>query len=197
MDIHRINLKFFLKDGPQIPPETWFRVFNTWIPDTPDEVLIDTADYSHVPAGPVTLLVGHEANTSIDNTDRRLGLLYSRKQPLSGGLFERLGAAFAAALGACRRLEEDPSFEGRVRFRGDEILLQMNDRLLAPNTQETLAAIGPDLKALLDALYAGADVTLHRKPDPRERFALDIRAEGTWDISALLKNIERLHAPVL
>ena len=58
-DLQRINIKFFLAADAELSPAEAFRVFNTWIPTTPDEVLIDVADYSHVPEGPVTLLVGH------------------------------------------------------------------------------------------------------------------------------------------
>ena len=48
MNVYRIQIKFYLESGQDIAPETWFRVFNTWIPVTTDEVLVDVADYSHV-----------------------------------------------------------------------------------------------------------------------------------------------------
>ncbi len=190
MDTHRINLKFYLKNGRDIEPETWFRTFNTWIPITTDEVLVDVADYSHVHKGPVTLLVGHDANYSIDNTDGELGLLYDRKQPLDGAPSEQLRTAFLGALKACRRLESDLSIGDRVTFRGDEVLIVLNDRLHAPNTEETLADLMPDLRDLLADLYAGADFHFQRNPDPKQRFTLSIRAEGDWDTAALLKNLE-------
>jgi hypothetical protein len=190
MDVHRINVKFYFKEGHDIDRETWFRVFNTWISTATDEVLVDVADYSHVHAGPVVLLVGHEANYSIDNTDHRLGLLYSRKQPLKGNLYECLRAVLLAALKACLRLEEEPELRGRAKFRGDETWLVLNDRLNAPNTEDTFAAIGPDLKGLLNNLYAGAGFTIGRNPNQKQLFSLNIKAEGAWDIPALLKNIE-------
>ena len=34
----------------------------------PDHLLIDVADYAHVPNGPGTVLVAHEANIHIDRT---------------------------------------------------------------------------------------------------------------------------------
>jgi len=77
-----------------------------------------------------------------------------------------------------------------VKFRGDEAWLVLNDRLNAPNAEETFAALEPDLKGLLNDLYAGADFTFQRNPNPKQLFSLNIRAEGTWDIPALLKNIE-------
>lgn len=188
MDLHKINVKFYLQDGQDIEPEAWFRTFSTWIPDTPDEVLVDVADYSHVHQGPVTLLVGHEANYSIDNTDGELGLLYNRKQPLDGDLSERLHTVFRNALKACRRLEADPTIGDKLRFRGNAALLVLNDRL--PNTEEILTALRPGLEGLLVALYAGANVSSRRNPDPKRRFTLNIQAEGDWDTATLLKNLE-------
>lgn len=188
---HKINLKFYLDDGREIEPQTWLKTFNAWIPATPDEVLVDVADYSHIPSGPVTLLAGHEANTSIDNTDGELGLLYARKQPAEGEFPDWLRAAFRAALKTCRRLEEDPTPDRPVRFRGDRVLLVLNDRLLCPNTDETLAAVRPHLQPLLKALYGGAETAVRRTPDSRHRFGLYIQAEGEFSVADLLENLEK------
>ena len=104
-DLQRINVKFFLEDPASLAPQEAFKILNTWIPQTTDQVLIDVADYSHVPDGPATLLVGHEANYSVDDGQGRRGLVYARKQPLPGSLPGRLRAALGATLRACRRLE--------------------------------------------------------------------------------------------
>ena len=61
----------------------------------PDHLLIDVADYEHVPNGPGTVLVSHEANIHLDLADGRPGLLYIRKQPLKGDLRERIRALSA------------------------------------------------------------------------------------------------------
>ena len=62
---------------------------------TPDEVLIDVADYSHLSEGPADpARRAHEANYSLDNHSAEMGLLYSRKQPADGDLTERLASAF-------------------------------------------------------------------------------------------------------
>ena len=69
IDLQKINVKFYLAEGSDLPPEAAFRAFSRWIPETTDEVLIDVADYAHVPRGPKTVLVGHEANYILDDTD--------------------------------------------------------------------------------------------------------------------------------
>src|SRR5205814_1119849 len=116
-----------------------------------DHLLIDVADYKHVPEGPGTVLVSHEANIYTDQGEGRLGLLYFRKQPFAGAatFAERLRATFRDALEACNLLEEEPALHGRVRFRTDELLFRVYDRLLAPNTDETFAEVKPELEAFL------------------------------------------------
>ena len=80
IQLKKINVKFYLTDDAVLTPEDAFRIFNGWIPETTDEVLIDVADYTHVPQGPKTVLVGHEANYTLDDTDGRPGLRYGRKR---------------------------------------------------------------------------------------------------------------------
>lgn len=190
MDLHRLQVKFYFADPQAITPEEAFRIFNTWIPQAQGETLVDVADYSHVPDGPVTLLVGHEANYSIDNTDRRLGLLYVRKQPLDGSLAARLQQILAAALRACCRLEQEPDLAGRARFSGRELLLVANDRLHAPNTAATHQALAPHLDAVLARLYRGAALKSTRDPDPAQRFNLRVEAGADFELSELLRNLE-------
>lgn len=188
-ELQRINVKFFLEDSRTLSSEEAFRIFNAWIPTTPDELLIDVADYSHVPCGPLTLLVGHEANYCLDDGQQQLGLLYARKQPLEGGLVDRLHSALAAALRACRRLEAEPDLEGRVKFRGNEFLLVANDRLHAPNSEESLQALKAALDPVLHALYKGAEFTVKRDSNPEQRFSLRIKTDAALDVSALLENL--------
>lgn len=187
--LQKIQIKIYLEEGSSVSTDDAFRIFNKWITDTTDEVLIDVADYSHLPAGPQTLLVGHESNYCLDNTDHRFGLLYARKQPLNGDPTACLKQVVGTALAACKRLEEAPELEGKVKFRGEEILFVVNDRLQTPNSDESAKALQPHLDALLGDLYQGAPVTAERDPDPKQRFNLRIHAQGAFDVTALLGHL--------
>ncbi|MDE2890035.1 MAG: hypothetical protein OXR72_17685 [Gemmatimonadota bacterium] len=189
MNAYRIQIKFYLEIGEDVAPETWFRVFNTWIPETTDEVLVDVADYSHVHRGTVTLLVGHEANYSIDGTDGKAGLLYDRKQPSEGSFAHRLESAFVSTLKACGKLERDSLLAGAARFRTNEVLIGLNDRLLAPNSEETHAAVRVELDRVLDRLFNGADVTIERDPDPKQRFTLRVDSASEESVADLLRRL--------
>ena len=188
-DLQRINVKFFLAADAELSPAEAFRVFNTWIPTTPDEVLIDVADYSHVPGGPVTLLVGHEANYSLDSSHAEPGLLYSRKQPAAGDLAARLESALRSALTACQRLEAEPSLEGKVKFRVGDFLLVANDRLNAANDEVGAGALCAALEPVLARLFAGAEYAIERDGDTRLRLNLRVRAQTDADTATLLANL--------
>ena len=184
--LQKIQIKLYLEEGSSISTEDVFKIFNQWITETTDEVLIDVADYSHLPAGPQTLLVGHESNYCLDNTDQRVGLLYARKQPVSGDAAACLRQAVGAALAACKRLEDAPELAGKVKFRGEEILFIVNDRLQTPNSDATAKALQPHVDAVLSDLYQGAATNAERDPDPKQRFSLRVNAEGKFDVAALL-----------
>ena len=152
METSKLNIKFYLADPDAVKLEEVVPVFHSWIQThaLPDLMLIDVADYAHVPQGPGVVLVAHEANIYLDRLDGRTGLTYSRKQPLDGSFAERLGATFGAALQVCALLDESL---GGVRFRSNEANLKFNDRLLAPNNPETFAAVKPDVEAARPAAF--------------------------------------------
>lgn len=198
MDSHKLILKFYAQDTAAIDMATVVPVFHAFIQQQalPDHLLIDVADYAHVHEGPGIVLAAHEANLYLDEGEGRPGLMYQRKQPLPGthNLRDRLAPVFAATLRACARLEDDPAFAGRLRFRTDEVMLRINDRLLAPNTPETFRTVEPDLRAFLSDLYPGEAVTLEPRYAELTLFEVRIRAEHSTPVKDLLERLEALPA---
>jgi len=165
-----INLKIFAREPAPRNLAGAIPVFHRWIQDSAlNELLIDVADYRHVPAGPGVILVGFEANYSLDLTESRLGLLYNRKKPLPGSLADKLRQAWESAWAACRRLEQEPEFRGEMRFDANSCEVIFNDRLLAPNTPETFEALRPELEEFFAGLWGARTFTLARVGEPRER----------------------------
>jgi hypothetical protein len=193
MNVQHINIKFFIENHQDVNLADYAIVFNSWIQKHAlEELLIDVADYMHVHNGPGLLLIGHEADYSLDNRAGRLGLLYNRKAQLDGTTQEKLAQASRAVLTAAQILEK----ENGLKFNTQEVQVIVNDRLLVPNTEETFQAVEPDLKAFFDGLYNGADYTLAHFADPRERFTVNVKAEADFDVETLLKNlsVEATHA---
>lgn len=170
--MQHIQIKLFAETSAAVRLHDAILVFHRWIQsNTLPGLFIDVADYAHVPAGPGVVLIGHEANVSLDESQHRLGLLYNRKAALEGADAENLEAVYQAALDAATRLESEPEFKGKLRFRRNEIQVILNDRLLYPNTEATWATLAPDVNAFLTKAL-GEGYTLERAQDPRERFSL-------------------------
>ena len=186
MESHKLSVKFFLADGVTVTPETIVPVFHGWIREhkVPDHLLVDVADYAHVPEGPGTVLVSHEANFHIDHEGGRTGLLYVRKQPAGGSFGERLQTVVRAALHAANALTIDPEFSGKVRFDTSRVQFRVHDRLHAPNDAQTFNAVKPELERYFTALY-GAPVTLGYEPDPERLFQVNITGPSAPDVKSL------------
>jgi hypothetical protein len=192
MELQHVNVKLFVQDPEKLDLERFVPIFHGWIQEQgSDELLLDVADYRHLPAGPGVVLIGHQANYSVDNTGNRLGVRYNRKAALEGGNLDRFAQATRAALLACRRLESDPRVEGRMRFNGREIELFINDRLLAPNAEETRAAAEPEVRQFFRNLFAGSDFSLaYSNGDPRRLFSVTAESARPFTIEDLLENLQ-------
>lgn len=186
MNIQHINIKLFVENPKSVKIAEYAAVFNTWIQKQRlEELLIDVADYLHVHNGPGIMLIGHEADYSLDNRAGRLGLLYNRKEQIEGTTPEKLAQAVHAALSAAQILEK----ENGLKFNGSEVQVVVNDRLLVPNTTEIFETLAPELKAFFNQLYGGAGFTLTHNDNPRERFTVNIKTSANFTIETLLKNL--------
>jgi len=191
MELQKINLKFFVTDPDGVSLTDFVPIFHSWIQASNGDYH-DVADYSHMYAGPGIVLVAHEANLSIDNSGNRVGLLYNRKQPLQGTNGEKLRWVLRTALEYCRKIEEEPSLQGRFNFSGDEALVFINDRLLAPNTEETFQSVKSDLESMAHRCFGGADFTLQPEEDSQQRFTVRLKSAAKFDVATLLKNLGKV-----
>jgi len=185
MNLQHVNVKVFVEGAMPVPPERFINVFHQWIQEqTLPELLIDVADYGHVPGGPGILLVAHEADYSMDNTDHRWGLRYNRKAALEGSNHDRFRQAFAAAANACGLLEKHFASDG-LRFSSKEFELFFNDRALVPNTAETLAFCKPEVLSFLARALGHDKFQLDCRKDPRQRFGFHITSATPFDLALL------------
>ena len=186
IELQHINVKLFVKDAEKVDLEAVVPVFHSWIQGQIfDELLLDVADYSHVPDGPGIVLIGHEADYALDNTDGRLGLRYNRKAPAPGSNRERLVQATRAAVIAFQRLEQGFN----LHFNAREIEIVINDRLLAPNTNVSRQAAEPDLREFLDQLLAGAGYSLQYPTERRKLFGVSVTTAREFSTEELLANL--------
>jgi len=191
LDLYKIVVKYFAAEPGSVKPGEFIPVFHRWIQKHAVEgMLIDVADYGHLPGGPGVVLVAHEADYFVDTMEGPLGLLYNRKAPSQGRLSDRIASAFRAALGACVKLETEPEFQGRLKFRAGEALFLSNDRLNAPNTDEAFQALRSDLAAALAKVYPSNVEVRRVSDDPRARLTVQVNSrEPVPDVTTLLARL--------
>ena len=190
VELQHVNLKLLLGNPDGIDLEALIPVFHGWIQGHAcEEVLVDVTDYRHVDSGPGIVLIGHEANYSVDNTDGRLGVRYNRKAALEGSNQDRLAQAARAALTACQRLEADPRMGGTMRFNGQDVEVLINDRLLVPNTSASHHVLDPEFRVFFDRLFGEERYNLMYCDEPRKLFAVTAKAFRTFSTSDLLNNL--------
>jgi hypothetical protein len=190
MQLQHVNVKLLLQNPEGVCLEPLVPVFHGWIENqNGDELLIDVADYSHVPAGPGVVLIGHQGNYSVDNADNRLGVRYNRKSALDGGNQDCLAQATRAALMACHRLETEPRLDGKFRFNGQDLEIFINDRLVAPNNAATREALDADLQLFSRKLFRGKEYSISYGTAPRSLFTAFVKAARPFSTAELLETL--------
>lgn len=191
MDLQRIALKWFARDAAAMDNlEPAIEVMHSWIQEDKLEGLpLDVADYSHVPAGPSMMLVGHECDYVLDHAiDQRAGFAYSHKRLLEGSLEERLHHCAKKALVAAQLVETDDRLPG-IEFAGEELHVISNDRLLAPNTDEAAAELQPAVEAFAAEVYGGGVTVERQSNDPRQRLTFVVKAPGSLQLADVAANV--------
>ena len=177
----KLDLKVLARAGSPAAAEEFIPVFHRWITERVlPELLIDVADYSHVPEGPGVLLIGHDAQYGYDQSRGEPGLLYSRRRETSrelegvGSLEERLRSLLACAFRACDLIEAEPRLEGRVAFDRHRLELRVNDRLVTQDEDTSAELASAFERALAAAGLANGNtpVRVERTGDASERLTL-------------------------
>jgi hypothetical protein len=188
MDAHKLQLKIYLtpESAHAVELEAVIPVFHRWIKQRLlPELTIDVANYGHVPQGPGVVLIGHGSDYFMDEGEGRPGLLHNRKRAgLAPG--ERLSDLARRTLHAASLLERDLALTGKIKFATNELLFRVNDRLAAPNSDATFAALKPELDALAGTIFGGpCDLT--RVGGAKELFAVRIKSPTSAPLATLLE----------
>jgi hypothetical protein len=191
MDVFKIEAKLFTR-GKSLPHDKVLRAFHRWIQEqsVADHMLIDVADYAHVTDGPGTVLVSSQANFYLDHGGGRGGILYSRKLPFDGDFSARLRQAVTEAVKAAKRLINDPTLAGEISFATDELLIRLNDRLLAPANADTISKTQLVIQKLADEIWGTRNATIQANVSPNKRVEFLLKSKTSPELSALLAKLE-------
>lgn len=191
MELQKLSVKYFVERPDLVPLSDFIDIFHGWIQAT-DGDYHDVADYSHMQAGPGIVLVASGANVSIDEAENRRGLLYSQKSPLSGSNREKLRTVFRSALENCRKLEEEPALQGKLRFAANEVVISVNDRLRAANSEEAFEELKKEIDTIAQELFGGAEMSCERDTDPRQRLNVRLKTAAPINLDEALRNLQRI-----
>ncbi len=152
-------------------------------------LLIDVADYAHVPDGPGVILIGHEVDYGIDLAGGRTGLLTTRKHAGDADLAALFRDALAKALAVARAIEADESVS--VRFATDALEIAFPDRHAAPNTALAFDWVCKELLPVARAVFgAAARFENAAASDPRRVLTLGLAGDGA-DLAAKIARLEK------
>ena len=181
MDLQKLSIKIFCEQPSSIPLTDFINIFHGWI-QTTDGDYHDVADYSHMQAGAGIVLVANDANLSIDETEDRRGLVFSQKGRLEGSNQEKLRRVFRAALASCRKLEEDPTVNGRLRFARNEVAISVNDRAVTTNSIEAFTKLKAEIASLAPEFFGNAELQFERNDDPRQRLNVRLKSSAPIEL---------------
>lgn len=185
MDAHQICFQVGFSAPSDLGFDALLPVFHGFIQQgaLPDDVMIDVAEYSHVPNGPGVLLVCHEGHYGVARHEGQWSLRYNRKRGGQGdSLEQRLAVPFRRLMTAAQQLAAQGLGLG---FDTGHLRLQIQDRLHAQNDGATFDAIAPTLKAFLTQRYGVAPSSVVREGEARELFTVRITCDERPPVDVL------------
>ena len=183
MVLQKFGVKLFFKTNGSFNSKDFIPVFHNWIQDKiiDDHLLIDVADYSHIPDGPGVMLVAHEGNFSLDQENQQPGIMYMRKTEISGNFKERFNTVLSTVVKAANRLN-DNNISKQVDFTPNSFRFITNDRLYAENTADNQDLYKQKTQKSLDEKYPGHQFEFGDVSDENERLAFTVNFSNDIDI---------------
>jgi hypothetical protein len=186
----RIAIKLFVDPDPtaEVDLEPFTALFHEFIQKgSIPGLLVDVADYAHVPNGPGIILIGHDVDYGIDSVGGRAGLLILRKRYGDSSLGEILRDTLAKGF-ACAKAIEDDGRAG-LRFSAATVELQIFDRLVAPNDAETFEAARAEVEPVFAELFGDCTIERAGHDDARKPAALVARTDANANFANLLAKL--------
>jgi hypothetical protein len=192
MQVQQLEVKLFVDTaGTAIDQATLIPIFHRWIRDDAfgkDVLLIDVADYRHVPDGPGVMLVADGAQWRVDEGEGQIGLLFARRRDEPGDAADKLAEAYRHALTACQLLEKEATLAG-VRFRVDRSRITVMSRFVADGDAASFGSFEPAVRAFGAALYPQATLEVEHVNRPREALTVELRSSAAPSAAELLARL--------
>ena len=167
----RVSVTFATTTPPQ-DLEPAIAVFHRFIQrGLVEGLILDVADYRHVPRGPGVLLVGHDVDYGLDEQS----FTVVRKRRADDEMVTQVRDALRMGLGAMQAITDDGDLE--VAFDPARFTVTVSDRRLG-EPGEVTSVLREELAPLLTELYgADAKISPVESDDPRRSPSLSVEAE--------------------
>ena len=187
MDLQKFGIKLYLNTNVSYKITDFIPIFHNWIQEklVSDHLLIDVADYSHIPDGPGVMLIAHEGHFSLDQENHKPGIMYMRKTDIDGSFKERFKKVFSSVVQAANLLCEN-NINKEINFTTNLFRFIANDRRLADNTKENQSLYQDEVQKILEDQYSGSKWAYEDISNKNERLAFTVNF--TTDINILDKN---------
>jgi hypothetical protein len=178
-NVRRVCAKLYADRAVTIEDDVFVALFHEWIQKRSlPGVLLDVADYMHVPDGPGVILVGHATTFALDRGDGRFGLLAQRRRP-DRDARGAIASVVRELLEVATRLEADKRLEGALVFDRSLLRIETNDRLHAQNSDTSFEELAPIARDVIAEVLGRSAVAVERvENDPRDRLALIAHLSG-------------------
>lgn len=157
MSLNRVDVKLLVANPEDSDHAAYTRILTRWL-KADGERWMDIADYAHVPSGPIVMVIGDDAQFSVDASKGELGVLYSHRGELEGDDTQRLTSLLRTALQLVDDLEREDDCP--IRVRTDRVDVAVNDRAAYPNTPDTAATLVKTVVAAAEEVFGGAPTSV-------------------------------------
>ncbi len=181
----RLRLKFPAREAPARNVGVAIAVFHRLLQrGLLEGLLLDVADYQHVPQGPGVLLIGHDVDYGVDETG--FSVLRKRQQGDAAEVATQLRDALRMGLGALEALDRDGALG--MAFDTEHFMVSVLDRALTRNDEAAAHALEAELEAVVRELFgAGVRFARENAADPRSALALSVQTKPGSAVAALEK----------
>ena len=185
---HRVAVTFPVA-GETLDVDAAISVFHRWIREgcALEGLLIDVADYRHVPDGPGVLLIGLDRDRSIEFSTGEVAIRSMSKRPLADDLTGHVRAVAHDALVLAAGLAEPDAFGDTARIDLGGCRVTVLDRLRSTNDAAGAATVEPAVREALEGLEPGEIV--REISDPRGPLSLRVALGAGGDPAALAERL--------
>lgn len=187
MNPQRLSVRFPVQTAPT-DLEAAVRLFHRFIQrGLAEGLVLDVADYRHVPAGPGVLLVGHDVDYGISDA----AFTVVRKRSATDPVAEQLRDLVRMGLGLLDAIEDDGDLDVVVD-RGRFTVAVLDRRLGPPD--EVAAALLAEVEPVVTDLY-GSDISVVAVHDLDPRAAPAVQVEAAGPAPHVLEKLGGSRAP--